>query len=153
MKGKPKDQIQSFNFCSWNALHFRLCLFFFFFFLLGKCFILYYRADQHLYYANMYVIYPIFLSFFFLICSGFCHTKCPNTELFRLSLQCVWLTQLIVVGQTVVTNEANKTYSVLELTNPLSVLQPLCLCALIVKIMPFIYGNQSLSYTISARSL
>ena len=35
------------------------------FFLLGKCFILYYRADQHLYYANMYVIYPIFLSFFF----------------------------------------------------------------------------------------
>ena len=77
----------------------------------------------------------------------------PNTVLLCLSLQCVWLAQLIVVGQTVVTNEANKTYSVLELTNPLSVLQPLCLCALIVKIMPFIYGNQSLSYTISARSL
>ena len=81
------------------------------------------------------------------------YPKWPDTVLLHPSLQCVWLTQLIVVGQTVVTNKANKTYSVLELTNPLSVLQPLCLCGLVVKIMPFIYGNQSLSYTVSARSL
>lgn len=81
------------------------------------------------------------------------NSKWPNTVLLHSSLQSMWLPQLIVVGQTVVTNKANKPYSMLELTNPLSVLQPLCLCGLIVKIMPFIYGNQSLSYTISARSL
>jgi len=45
------------------------------------------------------------------------------------------------VGQIVVTNKTNKTSSMLKLTNPLSVLQPFYLCGLIVKIMPFIYGN------------
>lgn len=53
----------------------------------------------------------------------------------------MWLVQWTVVGQIVVTNKTNKTYSMLELTNPLSVLQPFCLRGLIVKIMPFIYGN------------
>lgn len=96
---------------------------------------------------------PYFCEVELLFVLDYIYSKWPNTVLFRPSLQCMWLTQLIVVGQTVVTNKANKTYSMLELTNPLSVLQPLCLCGLIVKIMPFIYGNQSLSYTISARSL
>jgi len=49
--------------------------------------------------------------------------------------------QWTVVGQIVVTNKTNRTYSMLEPSNPLSVLQPFCLRGLIVKIMPFIYGN------------
>lgn len=53
----------------------------------------------------------------------------------------MWLVQWTVVGQIVVANKTNKTYSMLELTNPLSVLQPFCVRGLIVKIMPFIYGN------------
>lgn len=84
---------------------------------------------------------------------GYFYSKWPNTVLLRPSLQCMLLTPLIVVGQTLETNKAKKSYSMLDPTNPLSVLQPLCLCGLIVKIMPFIYRDQSLSYTISARSL
>lgn len=53
----------------------------------------------------------------------------------------MWLVQWTVVGQIVMTNNPNKTYSMLKLTNPLSVLQPFCLRGLIVQIMLFIYGN------------
>lgn len=49
------------------------------------------------------------------------------------------VTHTVYITRSMMTNKANKTYSLLELTNPLLVLQPLCLYGLIVKIMPFIY--------------